>query len=306
VDKTDRSYYGTTMMYCILTKGNSFKVDLDKSGPMYSFEWAPNSAQFCICFGYMPSKVVVFNLKGDVVWNLGEGHRNEVHYNRFGNILATCGFGNLSAGKMQFWNVEKRSEIVQMEVANTTHFEWAPDGQHFVTATTAPRLRINNGYRVFHYTGKLLSQKCHDKEELWQVSWKPSLRYNFQVQELTPAEKKAAANITFTSATSAQQHPADKLPAGAITRQGAYVPPHLRKEGAKPGGLGVAHMAPSSAPQLTIKEKKIKKVQSKLDEIRKLKNRESSGDKLETNQLKKIQSEQKLQDELGALMLSED
>ena len=50
-------------------------------------------------------------------------------------------------------------------------FEWAPDGEHFITATTAPRLRIDNCYRLWHYSGKMIYEKTFNspKEELWQV-----------------------------------------------------------------------------------------------------------------------------------------
>lgn len=50
------------------------------------------------------------------MWNIGEAHRNEIYYNPFGDILVTCGFGNISSGKMNFWNVEKRTEIIEHEV----------------------------------------------------------------------------------------------------------------------------------------------------------------------------------------------
>ncbi len=32
------------------------------------------------------------------------------------------------------------------QASDSTQFEWCPDGVHFVTATTAPRLRVGNGY----------------------------------------------------------------------------------------------------------------------------------------------------------------
>jgi translation initiation factor 2A len=70
---------------------------------------------------------------------------------------------------MQFWDVEEKKEIIGIEVPNTTYFSWAPDGQHFVTATTAPRLRIDNGYRIWHYTGKMLFEYSAEKYELWEV-----------------------------------------------------------------------------------------------------------------------------------------
>jgi translation initiation factor 2A len=59
VDKTGRSYYGTNLLYCILARksDDSFQVHLDKQGPIYSHEWSPTSTSFCVCYGYMPSKV---------------------------------------------------------------------------------------------------------------------------------------------------------------------------------------------------------------------------------------------------------
>lgn len=29
--------------------------------------------------------------------------------------------------------------------------EWAPDGRHFLTATLAPRLRVDNGFQIFRW-----------------------------------------------------------------------------------------------------------------------------------------------------------
>lgn len=71
---------------------------------------------------------------------------------------------------MLFWNVEERKEIVTFEVPHTTHFSWSPDGEHFSTSTTAPRLRTDNNYRIWHYTYRLKYDQYPDKkEELWQV-----------------------------------------------------------------------------------------------------------------------------------------
>ncbi|VDN45119.1 unnamed protein product [Gongylonema pulchrum] len=104
-----------------------------------------------------------------------------MYFNRFGNILILCGFGNISSGRMQFWDVEARREIVTIQAPNTTLLEWAPDGQHLMTATTAPRLRIDNCFRIWHYTGRLLFERRFDNpSELWQViSFAVSFLYRF-------------------------------------------------------------------------------------------------------------------------------
>lgn len=54
---------------------------------------------------------------------MGEGYRNEVHYNPFGTILGICGFGNISAGKINLYDTEQREEIIALEVPDTITFE---------------------------------------------------------------------------------------------------------------------------------------------------------------------------------------
>ena len=45
----------------------------------------------------------------------------------------------------EFWDREKSKVISKPQASDSTLFEWCPDGVHFVTATTSPRLREGNG-----------------------------------------------------------------------------------------------------------------------------------------------------------------
>lgn len=230
VDCTNQSYYGEQHIYLLnITTQDSFKVQLSKTGPVHAAKWNPNGREFCVCYGYMPAMVSLFNLRGDETFKVDGGPRNDVFYNSFGNVLLTCGFGNLASGKMEFWDVEKKKQIVAIEVPNTTLFEWAPDGQHFLTATTTPRLRIDNGFRIWHYSGKLIKEVHYKspEEELWQVKFRPMHSYNkFEVKELTSAEKECAGlRIKKKDA----DDPSHNQPVGVAKQAVAYVPPHLRK-----------------------------------------------------------------------------
>ena len=42
-------------------------------------------------------------------------------------------------------NTKERKRLSQIEALDTTHFQWCYDNFHFITATTAPRLRVKNG-----------------------------------------------------------------------------------------------------------------------------------------------------------------
>lgn len=46
----------------------------------------------------------------------------------------------------ELWFVFILWNITSLQASDSTVFEWCPDGQHFMTATTSPRLREGNGY----------------------------------------------------------------------------------------------------------------------------------------------------------------
>ncbi|KAK2715875.1 hypothetical protein QYM36_010442 [Artemia franciscana] len=83
------------------------------------------------------------------------------------------GFGNIS-GKMEIWDVKRHKQIFKAEIPDVTYLCWAADGEHFITGTTAPRLRVNNGFKIWHYTGSLQYEfKVEEGDELYQVALQP-------------------------------------------------------------------------------------------------------------------------------------
>lgn len=76
-------------------------------------------------------QVTLYNLKCDPVFDFGEGPRNDMYYNRFGNILILCGFGNIASGRMQFWDVDTRREIVTVCFFQSLNFNLVES--HFLT-----------------------------------------------------------------------------------------------------------------------------------------------------------------------------
>ncbi|KAI6205220.1 Eukaryotic translation initiation factor 2A [Aphelenchoides besseyi] len=308
VDNTGNSYYGISNLYLLTKTNNDFQVHLDKQGPVHSLQWSPNGNQFVVCYGFMPSKTVLFNLKASPVWNLGEAFRNEVYFNAFGNILLTCGFGNIAAGKIEVWDAEKQTEVVALEVPNTTYFEWAPDGQHFMTATTAPRLRIDNNYRVWKYTGQMVCEKLLFREEkhveLLQIMFKPmpNVYSKFAVQQLTADDRKKLMTMKAPSA----EHPVNNMQkVGIVSQNSRYVPPALRKGHNPPGSSspnGLAAAAPKK--QVSETEKKRSQLAKKVNETKKLQKRLQDGETLEKNQMDKLDRLDSMLTELEKLELA--
>lgn len=144
VDQSGASYYGKQTLHAMATKGDSFGVTLSKDGSVHAVSWNPNSMEFCVVYGFMPAKATFFNAKCDPSFDCGEGDRNSIYYNPFGNLCILAGFGNLQ-GNVEVWDVPKKVQVAKFVAHDTTLLEWCPNGEIFVTATTAPRLRVSNG-----------------------------------------------------------------------------------------------------------------------------------------------------------------
>ncbi|KAF4804251.1 Eukaryotic translation initiation factor 2A [Turdus rufiventris] len=342
VDKSGASYYGEQTLHYVAASGESAVVQLPKNGPIYDVAWSPNSVEFCAVYGFMPAKATVFNLKCDPVFDFGTGPRNAVYYSPHGHILVLAGFGNLR-GQMEVWDVKNYKLISKPVASDSTYFAWCPDGEHIVTATCAPRLRVGNGYKIWHYTGSVLH--CHEvpsDQEMWQVFWQPfpdgvfperAVRYQAVPSELPRAEPRPAQAyrppaLRHKPATSSKLHE-DEPPQNMKPQLGAGDKPvsktalknqrkHEAKKAAKQEAKADAQQGPAqvkpaqSALQNTVPamttgdpevDKRIKNLKKKLKAIEQLKEQAAAGKQLEKNQVEKIQKEAALLKELEDLEL---
>ncbi|CAG8687899.1 20558_t:CDS:10 [Gigaspora margarita] len=123
-----------------------------------------------------------------------------------------AGFGNL-AGSIDIWDRENLKKISTIEAPNSSECFWSPDGRYIMTATLSPRLRVDNGYKIWHYTGVLV----HDEsiQELLQVQWRPASVELYPMRTLSPPPK-----VSENSAALAAKPSPKKV--------GAYRPPHAR------------------------------------------------------------------------------
>lgn len=93
--------------------------------------------------------------------------------------------------------------------------EWGPDGEKLVTATTAPRLRIGNGFKVWHYSGALLHETVWPTgQELYETVWQ---KYPDGTFSEKPISNVKVAGIQPTQPQSSKA---------------VYVPPNIRSGGA--------------------------------------------------------------------------
>ncbi|CAL7949818.1 unnamed protein product [Xylocopa violacea] len=338
VDKT--SYYGKQTLHYLSIKGETAMVTLSKKGSIHAVQWSPKNNEFCVVYGFMPAKATLFNLKCEPIFEFGSLHRNSIYYNPQGNILILTGFGNLRGG-IELWDVGNRKLIAKTEAPDTTLLEWSPDGEHFMTATTAPRLRMGNGFKIWHYTGTLLYERpWNEQEELWEVLWQtfppetfPEKPISYKaVEGIAPSEPQASKqayrppsargeNITFKLRDDEMFKDKKKTPKSTTKTK------KKTKKGSKELEASASSQSsdPSTNGQVTTstdtqslntsvpecdddlerskKIKKIKKIKSKLEQISKLKELQIAGKQLEINQLDKIKKEADLIKELEGLAL---
>lgn len=323
VDTTGSTYYGEQSLHFMSVRGESSMVHLEKRGPIYCVEWNPNSAHFCVVYGYMPAKATLFDMKCEPLFDFGTGPRNICSFNPHGNILCLAGFGNLN-GYMEMWNVDGRKLVAKPQATDTTFMEWCPDGQHIVLSTCAPRLRVGNNFRIWHYTGKELYRHDIPKNlELWEAKWQcqpasmfpvPKIMTGVQDKPKVEAYRPPSARglpekklvIHEVELPQNQRNNQENLSAAAKKnkkkREAAKAKAKEEPDAApvKQAAAPVAEIALTGDPE---KDKKIKNLNKKLKQIVELKAKQKSGVVLEKNQLDKISCEGALIKEIQGLQI---
>jgi translation initiation factor 2A len=216
VDKTNKSYYGETNMY-ILSANGSFdsRIQLEKEGPIHDVSWSPNSKEFGVVYGYMPAKTTIFNARAVPQHSFDLGPRNTINFSPHGRFVLVAGFGNL-AGDVDIYDLERNyHKVCTIKAANCTYCEWSPDGRHILTATTSPRLRVDNGIRIYHITGPLMYDQ--DINELYHVTWRPQSPQQHPLDNVLTAPTPHASAASFAAT--------QKTPSKPV---GAYRPPGAR------------------------------------------------------------------------------
>ena len=326
-----------------LVQGESGMVGLAKEGPIYSIDWSPSGTLFAAVYGFMPAKATMFNVNAEPVFDFGTGPRNCVLFNPQSSLLMIGGFGNLR-GHIQMWDTAAKTLVSEFDAPDSTDVKWCGDGQRLVTSTCAPRLRQGNGYKVWHYSGALLHEKMfRDNDELWEVDWQavPDGQYaQFKVSKAKvsgiissqPKESKQAYRPPGARGTQStfKLHDDEEAPQNkkqVTTTENlskSALKNKKRKEAAKNktktetetnGAAVVTENSQTNQESNNYqgakgilsdpeKEKKIRKLNEKIQSIQKIKQAHAEGKPLEKNQIDKLSKEKELMAELEALKLS--
>lgn len=149
------------------------------------------------------------------MFNFGEAHRNTISWSPHGRFLALAGFGNL-VGDIDFYDTQAK-KIKKMSTNNShcaVAHAWSPDSRYFMTATLAPRMNVDNGFKIFRYDGKgpIFTEAL---EFAYDAMWIPV------PVDVFPNRARSPSRIADSDTDSVSTVPAKPVPAPVI----AYRPP---------------------------------------------------------------------------------
>ena len=164
---------------------------------------------------------MLFDQRVRTLHDFGTSFYNFISFNPQSRLVLLGGFGNL-AGTTDIFDRRSLTKIATIDASNTSHCEWSPDGKFILTATLSPRLRVDNGIKIWYLLGQLLH--VQDCEELYQASWRPTLIDAAPpFPAVIPPAPSPSPSIQAATAT-AKPSPARPL--------GAYRPPGARGQSA--------------------------------------------------------------------------
>jgi translation initiation factor 2A len=186
----------------------------------------------------MPARVMLFDQRVRPLHDFGTSFSNYISFNPQSRLLLLGGFGNL-AGKIDVYDRRSLTKISTIDASNASHCEWSADGKFILTATLSPRLRVDNGIKVWYLLGQLVHMQ--DCEELYQASWRPTLIDAAPpFPSVIPPSPPPSASVQAVAA-SAKPSPARPM--------GAYRPPGARGQGASLVYTREENGSPSATPR---------------------------------------------------------
>lgn len=226
---SEASYYGDSRLFLLSRDGKlNLAVPPPKEGPVHDFAWNPNSSSFIAIVGRSPPVAMQYNRAGEAAFSFGAAAVNTVSFSPHGRFVALGGFGNMS-GALTVWDTNKcKPTGATVQAPCTVSISWSPCSRFLLTATTRPRLQVDNGFRVWSYRGTLVTE--HRIDPLFQAEWQPAPAGLYPDRPQSPLPKGASAAVAATSSdpaggAGAASSGASSPAAPAAKPAGVYRPP---------------------------------------------------------------------------------
>ena len=90
---------------------------------------------------------------------------------------------------MDIWDMETKQQIGYCKSSSASYCQWSADDRKILTSIVTPRLRVDNCYKVFSYTGTQLHKVNFDHTELYGAYWLTPMKYEALPRGISPGRK---------------------------------------------------------------------------------------------------------------------
>jgi len=200
IDRTGTSYMGSTGLLVLSCFDASLSeiVEQSKAGPVYDVQWSPTDDIFVVAAGTMPNHCTLYNSRAERQFEFGAAHRNTISWSPHGRFLCLAGFGNL-AGDMDFFDIHRKKKFGSACSHCAVSFGWSPDSRYFMTATLAPRMNVDNGFKIFKYNGAGPVMSLKFDGLATNCLWRPAATGAYENRPPSPGSRRVTATADEAS-----------------------------------------------------------------------------------------------------------
>jgi translation initiation factor 2A len=179
-DSTGKSYYGEhSLQYVRIHKGKNRHFIPVFDNQIQDVSWTPDGKEFIVDSEKKPATATMYDSDGQPKFEFGKKFRNTLRICPFGNSLMVGGFGNITKGEMDFWNIEnlKETGVTVAKAPCATQINWSACGRYVLTSVLYERLKVDNGFNIHRANGTRALMSCGattQHGEAWGMIFPPS------------------------------------------------------------------------------------------------------------------------------------
>jgi len=106
----------------------------------------------------------------ELVQTLDKRSCNALFWSPRGQFLVLAGLGSM-AGELEFVDTADMTTMAKTEHFQATDVEWDPSGRYVVTGVSFWGCKVDNGYWIFNFQGKLIHKQ--PLPQFCQLLWRP-------------------------------------------------------------------------------------------------------------------------------------
>ena len=202
-EKNETKYSGMYFNFEIFhMREKEVPVDsVESKEPIQAFAWEPVGSKFAIIHGESPNISVSFyevrvGQAPLLLKKLEKRACNHLFWSPNGQFIVLAGLGSNGGGSLEFVDTQDFVIMNTTDHYQASDVEWDPTGRYVVTAVSCWKTKVDTGYYMWSFQGKIL--KRVNLEKFAQLLWRPrcpTLLDDKQLKEIKKNLKKYYAQF---------------------------------------------------------------------------------------------------------------